>query len=311
MSTFVKADLNALSQIYDVRTFKYNSKKDILKLLFEVLRTDLNYSWFVLGYTSIAVLFSKLFHKKSIAVAGGWDVVSMPEINYGAMQSSKRRRKTKFALDYADRILAVSESTKREVISWSPNSKVVTVYNGINPGFYVPKNNKKNLVLTVGGVTWGTVHKKGLETFVKSAKYLEGIEFVLAGKHFDDSHKYLESIASPNVRFTGYIFSDELLDLYQSAKVYVQVSAHESFGCSLAEAMLCECVPVVTERGALPEVVGDTGYYVDYNDPEATAQMIEKALASNKGPDARMRIKELYPVNKRKDEIIEIIEELL
>jgi len=28
---------------------------------------------------------------------------------------------------------------------------------------------------------------------------------------------------------------------------------------ALAEAMCCECVPVVTKKGALPEVVGDTG----------------------------------------------------
>ncbi|WP_340817862.1 glycosyltransferase family 4 protein [Methanolobus sp. WCC4] len=306
--TFILQDLAILKDYYDVVPLKYSGKKDIPLIAWYILITDINFSWFALGYASVAVFFSKLFRKKSVVVAGGWDVASVPEINYGAMQTPKRRRKTKFTLDHADRILAVSESTKKEVLSWSPDSKVAVVYNGINPTLYVPNDQKKKIVLTVGGVSWSTVYKKGLETFVKAAKYMQDTEFVLAGKHFDDAHEYLESISTPNVRFTGYIPSDDLRKLYQDAKVYVQVSAHESFGCSLAEAMLCECVPVATERAALTEVVGDVGYYVDYNDPEGTAQAIKEALSSNKGLDARSRIEKLYPRERRKDKIIEIIE---
>ena len=171
--------------------------------------------------------------------------------------------------------------------------------------------NKKELVITVGNVTWGTVTKKGLETFVKSAKYLPDIDFVVIGKHIDDSIEYLKSISSPNVKFTGYVSFDELLKLYQTAKVYVQVSGHESFGCSLAEAMLCECVPVVTNRAALPEVVDDAGFYVEFNNPKETTRQIKKALKSNRGKLARDRIKIQFPFEKRKDLIINIINELL
>ena len=98
-----------------------------------------------------------------------------------------------------------------------------------------------------------------------------------------------------------------MLKYYQRAKVYVQVSAHEGFGCSLAEAMLCECVPVVTNKGAIPEVVGDTGFYVPYGDLKATAEAIKEALKSDRGKEARERIKRMFPVEKREEKLVSLI----
>ena len=73
-------------------------------------------------------------------------------------------------------------------------------------------------------------------------------EFIIIGKHCDNSIKYLKSVASNNVRFTNFVSNEELLKWMQEAKIYVQISSHEAFGLSLAESMLCECIPVVTKR---------------------------------------------------------------
>jgi glycosyltransferase involved in cell wall biosynthesis len=113
------------------------------------------------------------------------------------------------------------------------------------------------------------------------------------------------------VSFTGFVEDEELIRWYQRAKVYVQLSLYESFGMSLAEAMLCECVPVVTDRGALPEVVGDTGFFVPYGDEKATAEGIRAALRSDKGPVARKRVEEAFPIKKREAALIESIEGLV
>jgi len=75
--------------------------------------------------------------------------------------------------------------------------------------------------------------------------------------------------------------------------------------------MACECVPVVTERGPLPDTVGPTGFYVPYGDVGATVEAIKKALNSGKGKEARERIKRMFPLEKRKGELIREIEELL
>ena len=93
--------------------------------------------------------------------------------------------------------------------------------------------------------------------------------------------------------------------------MYVQVSAHEAFGVSLAEGMACECVPVVTDRGAIPEVVGDTGFYVPYADQLATAEGIERALKSDRGSAARQRIKNMFTIDERQKALLKVMHDLL
>jgi glycosyltransferase involved in cell wall biosynthesis len=109
----------------------------------------------------------------------------------------------------------------------------------------------------------------------------------------------------------GYVPDEQMMKYLHEAKVYVQVSAHEGFGISLAEAMLCECVPVVTDRGAIPEVVGDCGFYVPYGEPEATAEAIKSALQSDLGPNARNRIKNNFSIKEREKRLISFIWEVL
>jgi glycosyltransferase involved in cell wall biosynthesis len=310
LSTFVQRDLGILRKKYMVKSLKYSGKKDLFTMIWGILTTDLSISWFALGHATSAVFMSKILRKKSIVIAGGWDVKILPEINYGAMLNSDRIRKTKFTLKYADRILSVSNSTKEDVLYWFKESNVETVYLGFDFTRYGPLE-KKDLVISVGTICWHNLKVKGIETFVKTAAFLPEITFMLIGPQIDDSIDYLKSIATPNLIFKGYTQNEELSTFFGEAKVYVQVSAQESFGSALAEAMLCGCVPVVTKRGALPEVVGNTGYYADYGNPEITAQKIKEALESTeKRHAARERIKTLYPLWKRKDKISEIIDEL-
>lgn len=57
----------------------------------------------------------------------------------------------------------------------------------------------------------------------------------------------LQFRSTENVLLSGYVSQDELVGLYQKANIYCPHSYRESFGLSLAEAMACGCVPVVTE----------------------------------------------------------------
>ena len=95
--------------------------------------------------------------------------------------------------------------------------------------------------------------------------------------------------------------------------MYVQVSAHEGFGCALAEAMLCGCVPVVTDRGAIPEVVGETGFYVKYDSPRETAARILEGTGSSELASrvARDRISRLFPLEKRREALVNAVHEAL
>jgi glycosyltransferase involved in cell wall biosynthesis len=310
-SSFVRQDEDILARHFEVTRVNYRRPTDMFKILASVSKCDVSFSWFASGHSFAAVLFSKLLGKKSIVIAGGYDVARVPEINYGQFTLTRAKRfMTVFSLRYADLILPVSQFTKKEVLRWAQPKKTLVVYNGIDIKRFQAEGEKEDMVITVGGVSRSNLLRKGLESFVKSASLVPEARFVVIGKEQDDSINHLRSIASPNVSFTGFVTDEELLSWYQRARVYVQVSAYESFGMSLAEAMLCECVPVVTEKGALPEVVGDTGFYVAFEDEKATARGIKEALRSNKGVYARRRIEDLFSLARREKALIESIEAL-
>jgi len=307
-SSFVRQDEEILARHFEVTRVNYRRPTDIFKILVSVLKCDASFSWFASGHSFVAVLFSKLLGKKSIVIAGGYDVACIPEINYGQFTLSRAKRfMTAFSLRYADLILAVSEFTQKEVLRWAQPKKNLVIHNGIDTKRFQAEGEKEDLVITVGGVSRSNLLRKGLETFVKSASLVPEARFVVIGKEQDDSINHLRSIASTNVSFTGFVTDQELLLWYQRARVYVQVSAYESFGMSLAEAMLCECVPVVTERGALPEVTGGTGYYVPYGDDMATAEGIRKALRSDNGALARKRIENNFSQKERERALIKMV----
>ena len=82
---------------------------------------------------------------------------------------------------------------------------------------------------------------------------------------------------------------------------------------SVAEAMLCECVPVTTKNFALPEVVGKTGFYASYGKIDETTEAIEKALKSSrkKGQEARKYIIDNYSLKRRENNLIKTINEIV
>ena len=316
MVNFVKKDYEILKKYYIVRTYCYKGWKrgllDIPKILYGVLTTDVNISWFAYVQSYYAVIFSKIFRKKSIVIIGGFDVAE--EETHNKRIHPKIKKQLKYSLNNANILLAISERIKNKAMQYTKRSDIKVIYHGFDYETFKCGCEKEDLVVTIGYVKKGNLWRKGHETFVKAAKYLPEVRFVLIGKHLDDSIDYLKNIATPNVEFTGWVSDEKLLDYMQRAKVYVQVSFHEGFGLSLAEAMLCECVPVVTDRGALPEVVGDTGYYVPFRDPEATAEAIKKALEGvdpDLGKKARERIKTLFPLEKREKELIDAVEGLI
>jgi glycosyltransferase involved in cell wall biosynthesis len=55
----------------------------------------------------------------------------------------------------------------------------------------------------------------------------------------------------------------DLVALYSLAEVFVLPSLYEGFGLPPLEAMACGCPAIVSDRGSLPEIVGDAAVLID------------------------------------------------
>ncbi|MDI6739197.1 MAG: glycosyltransferase [Candidatus Edwardsbacteria bacterium] len=311
-ASFVGRDRGLLSEQCKVTDLSYRSGD----LLFPVravrhfMKTDLAYVWFSGAHAFWAVVIAKMLCKKTVIVAGGYDVAHLPEIGYGMRVEGGAWRRGYWALGHTDRVLAFSEASAAEAKRVASRARVVTVPMGFDAARYPAGAAKEQLVLTVCHLKRDNLKRKGLDTFIAAARLLPQCRFTIAGRDLDGTGEQLRRGAPANVEFTGYLEEPRLLELMGKAKVYAQLSAHEGFGCALAEAMLCGCVPVVTDRGALPEVAGPDAFYCGYRDVAGTVEQIGKALKATGGPGYRQRVIDNFSLEKRARAMTTIIEHL-
>jgi len=316
--TFVKIDREILREFADVDDFVASYKFPYMfgRYWQGVKKADIVFCWFASWNSLWALVFAKLLRTPSILVIGGYDLANLPDIKYGHQRCGLGKWVSRSAMKLATRLFTNSYFSKKEAEHKARilRQRVQVIYYGI-PGPFesVRRSPKDQIVLTVGRVDWPNLKRKGLELFVTTAKLLPDMKFVLVGEWADNSIDHLRSIASANVILTGRISDKELLDYYLRASVYIQASLHEGFGLSVAEAMLAECVPVVTRNGSLPEVVGECGVYCESNSPESIAQSVRIALQlpSVERMQIRQRILTKFPVEERKKLLTQIIEDLI
>ncbi|MBC7107281.1 MAG: glycosyltransferase family 4 protein [Methanomassiliicoccales archaeon] len=318
-SRFTEIDRRIFEKYYETETIDFGFlKEDPLKFLINHLRvidgvisSDIVVIWFADFHALSAILFSKISGKKTVLIVGGYEVARIPELGYGGALNFKRRLITKFVVKNSTKVIAVSAFSKSEILKCFPSAQPEVIYNCVDTDFFVPALRKENIVLTVSVARDRNVALKGIATFVSAASLVKEAKFVIVGFTEGELRGQMNEPLPGNVECTGYLDGQSLLEWYQRAKVYCQLSRYESFGVALAEAMSCCCVPVVTREGALPEVVGDTGFYVPYGDVEATASAIREALQSDKGRLARQRVIEKFSVVEREKKLLGLIDATL
>ena len=288
-ATFIENDLRLIETFCDVTPFRYTDRSCYPGLFRSIARSDLVFMWFALGFAAVSGLVARLVKKATLLVAGGWDVVGLPEIGYGRLLTMRGTITAATALSLADEVLAFSDWSARAIKSVAPRSRISRSYPGIDTAKFRPAR-KERLVLSVGNVSRENLLRKGFRDFVQVSRAFPEVPFYLVGRHLDEAVEELRRTAGQNMHITGWISEAELLDLLSRAQVYVQCSYNEGFGVALAEAMASGCVPVVVATGAIPEVVGDTGVYAKYGELDGLAAAIQTALDSEKGSAARQRV---------------------
>jgi glycosyltransferase involved in cell wall biosynthesis len=184
----------------------------------------------------------------------------------------------------ADRVLAVSERTKQDLIELYgvSESKIVVTPNGIDAAFGAdgPRRNGPPYLLFVGALQ---PRKDPLSAIEALSLANSDLKLVLAGPDRGSGDDAREAVArlglGGRVEFTGHVEKDELAALYRGAVCLVFPSRYEGFGLPVVEAMASGTPVVASAAGAVPEVAGEAAILVDPGDAVALAGGIERALA--------------------------------
>lgn len=236
---------------------------------------------------------------------------------YNAIDVFIYRKKFRYACKHADRIIAISEQTKRDIIEFYkiPEEKITVCYQSCNPSFGIVVNNdeKKRIrdlyqlpqqfFLYVGSV----IKRKNLLTILKAMNELKeksAIPLVVIG----DGGSYKEKVKSYinendlNERIVFLSEKESVKSLpsfrsaadfpaiYQLATAMIYPSIFEGFGIPILEALWSNLPVITTNLSCLPETGGDAAIYVD---PFTEKQMADAmfTIANNNEVANNMRIK--------------------
>ena len=313
-ASFVAIDREILAERFEVEDlYQPGRMPNPVKVIRGVIRADVVVGWFASWHTFLPVTLAWLLRKPSVMVIGGFDTANMPDISYGHQRGGLRRHASRWIFRRATRLVTNSSYSLSEIERNTrvPPERVTVVHHGVPDPFGEEPGTKERTALTVGAIDRTTLVQKGQLPFVEAARELPDVRFVFAGKWLDDAVEELRVVAPPNVEFTGWLSDEDLHAAYRSAAVYVQASRHEGFGLAVAEAMLAGCVPVVMNVTAMPEVVGDAGVLIESQEPAEVADGIGRALAMGPGAAARARERILttFPMERRREGILQVVDE--
>lgn len=191
--------------------------------------------------------------------------------------------------DHATRIIAISESTKHDMIELlgvNP-AKIDVIYLGNSlkqiDKEYTLRNNEYSYILYVGR----RERYKNFEGMLKAIYSIllkHSIKLVCAGGGPFSSYEK-ELIHKLNVEsyviYQPIVDDSSLQEIYSQAIAFIFPTMYEGFGIPILEAFACGCPCIVSNLSSLPEVAGDAALYIDPERPDSMPYAIEQLLYNN------------------------------
>jgi glycosyltransferase involved in cell wall biosynthesis len=200
------------------------------------------------------------------------------------------------AVRQADHILADSQATKDDLnrLLGVPLDKVTVHRLGVDPAFQPLPGDavravRERLGLPLGYLLFvGTFEpRKNLPGLLEAYAALcadlpDAPPLVIVGRRGWLYESVFQKVAAlrleSRVRWLEDLPFADLPAVYNSAAALVAPSFYEGFGLPALEAMACGVPTVVSNRGSLPEVVGDTGLLIDPDKPDELAEALRRVL---------------------------------
>lgn len=337
-STFILKDQNILENNFNTDTYLIKNTNSLtyvlaiirlcLFLLFKSSKYDLFFIRFADWHAAILSVFKTIYRKKLIIVIGGYDVASIPELNYGVHIKKLRSRAVTYSFRKADLLLpnhfklikyensfGLDKTYFGGILTFVevPEEKIKVLFNGYDSDkFKLGNTVKEDLALMVVNIDNERTYRiKGVKYFIEAAKHIPEKKFCLIGISNNLIETKKESLPE-NLEILKFLLFDELLTYFRKAKVFCIFSLSEGMPNVLCESMLCECIPVGSNVSSIPDIIGENGFLISNTHPEHIKEQIINAFnaPAQMGIKARNFIRNNFPLEKREKELVGYINQL-
>lgn len=209
---------------------------------------------------------------------------------------------TDYAVKDADKIIAVSNSTKNDILKYYPEinfKKIKVIYHGYDKELFnenIPEGEIKKTkskcqipnaryIIYVGAIQPRKNIKTLIEAYeiIRKENDLGDLKLVIAGDLGWFYEPILEKIKSTEgVIYAGKFKTEDLPALVAGAEVFVLPSLYEGFGLPVLEAMACGTPVAAADNSSLTEIVGEAGLLFDAYSSQNLAEVLKKVLESDK-----------------------------
>lgn len=336
-TTFVQKDRRLIAETYRIKEFAFvvKSKWEMPLLLLKQLvfcfrelpSASLVVCQFAGHHSLIPLLLGRLFGKPGMVLSNGSDCVSFPSLGYGHFRKPLMAATTRWSFKLAKLIVPLHSSLIQAVPTYHNIDGAAQGILHFCPGLRTPM---EPLGYGFDSAFWQASGMRDPKRFVTVAsnahkpyiQVIKGLDMIMqVAPHFPD-HEFVIIGAKAgsfkskpaNVIEVPFVPNDELPAFYGQASFYLQLSVSEGFGNALCEAMLCGCIPIVSNVGAMPQLVGDSGVVVPKRDVEILASGIRQALSFPQGEyaaRARARIADSRPEALRGQGLLRLMEKVI
>lgn len=208
--------------------------------------------------------------------------------------------KAKHSCLNADRIIAISENTKRDIVHYYDvdPSRIDVVYQSCNPIFYNPRSEIQNQeVLKRLGISFdyflfvgGAEQNKNLKLVIDAYRLLPQdlrIPLLVVGRGRKKSVEEAKQLISAYKLDSYFVWMDnlssnlDLQSLYQCSRGLIFPSLYEGFGLPLLEALLSSTPVLSSNSSSLTEAGGPSSLYFNPTAVEELVHTIEKVLSDD------------------------------
>lgn len=224
----------------------------------------------------------------------------------------KMSSNTKYAVKKADWVIAISQSTKNDLmgIYGVPAKKIAVIYEGCEDRLLKVNYNSSDLKIKFASLNIskpyllfvGTFKQsknipnllRAFSIFLKKRGSQKNFQLVLVGSDYwldkEISLTLQKLKLEEDVRLLGFVDDDILSMLYKKALMFISPAFNEGFGLTYLEACTFDLPIIASDRGAVKEVLGEAAFYVDPSDPRDIARSIEFVLNNNRVCQEKIRL---------------------